>query len=265
MSAPAKCPGCGTKLQPDWESCPNCPMSFLDAAPEKSAFQNDSFRSIGMPMLFFGGLAFVIWTMGQFFWRTAVEGTKTVAIDARLPVTSIVKGGGVVPSDSRGIQALVDEQRAGKREPVGEAPPPADEGPGTISIMPDESARKSKAVTEWRMRGAIYDLVTLNPVPNVTLNFIDNETNSRAQIQTDTRGRYRTVLPPLTGCGYIVTIAKDGYQKSYLDPGTEGVREMSLERRSEISKELAALVAEPAMIEPNSDAPLQTDFYLAPK
>lgn len=238
-------------------------MSFLDAAPEKSAFQNDSFRSIGMPMMFFGGLALFIWWMGQYFWRTAVEGSKIVAADTKAPISSPVTGSAIVPSDSRGIQALVDAQRTGNREPKGEMPP-ADEGPGTISVMPSE-ARRTKTISEWKLRGAIYDLLTLKPVPSVTMVFIDNETNSRAQILTDTHGRYRTVLPPLAGRGYLVTLSKSGYAKSYLNPGTEGVPEMSLERRTEIAKELSSQLAEPAMVEPNSDAPLMTDFHIAPQ
>lgn len=265
MSAPAKCPLCGTKLQPDWESCPNCPMSFQDAPPEKTALQNDTFRSFGIPILFFGALAFLIWTFSQYMWRTAEQGTKE-SVQVLKP---LAKGGGVVPSDSAGIQGLVNEQRTGRYDPTGQDPlpetkPAEEEGPGIVSVMPEKGARP-KAVTEWRMRGVIYDLITLKPVPGVHMIFTDNETNSRAQIKTDEQGRYRAVLPALQGRGYLVSLSKTGYQKSYLDPGTEGVADMPLERRAEIVKELSSLIAEPAALEPNGDTPLVTDFHMAPR
>lgn len=268
MSAPAKCPLCGTKLQPDWESCPNCPMSFLDAPPEKTAFQNDNFRTFGLPIIFFGGFAYALWAFSQYMWRTAEKGTETVSTLAKTMTGSpSPKGGGVVPSDSAGLQGLVSEQGTGKYDPTGtEAQKSSveDEGPGTISIMPEKGV-KSKVLAEWKMRGVIYDLITLKPVPGVHMIFTDNVTNSRAQIKTDDEGRYRVILPTLPGRGYLVTLSKTGYEKSYLDPGTESVDAMPLERRKEIAKELSSLIAEPASLQPNSDSPLVTDFHMAPK
>lgn len=272
MSAPAQCPLCGTKLQPDWESCPSCPMSFLDAPPEKTALQNDNFRNFGIPILFFGGLAYGIWAFSQYMWRTAEQGTKAVsgALSPTANSPTIIKGGGVVPSDSAGIQALVDELRVernhpGNADPVPDAAKTAEEeGPGIVSIMAEKGDRP-KAVFEWKMRGVVYDLLTLQPVPGVHLIFTDNMTNSRAQIMTDPQGRYRAILPALAGRGYLVSLSKTGYLKSYLDPGTEGVADMTIERRAEIAKELSSMIAEPASLQPNSDTPLVTDFHIAPK
>ena len=270
MSAPAKCPLCGTKLQPDWESCPNCPMSFGDAPPEKSALQSDNFRNFGLPIILFGGLAYFIWAMAQYMWHTAEEGTKTVSTIVKPAVSGLpdVKGAGVVPVNSRAIQGLVNEQVTGKFDPTGnvavQRKETEDEGPGTISIMADKGA-KDKIVREWKMRGVIYDLITLKPVPGVRMLFIDNQTNARAEIQSDAQGRYRAILPSLSGRGYIVTLSKPGYEKTYLDPGTENVADMPLARRKEIVKELSSLIGEPASLQPNSDTPLVTDFHIAPK
>lgn len=271
MSAPANCPLCGTKLQPDWESCPSCPMSFLDAPPEKTALQNDNFRNFGIPILFFGGLAYGLWAFSEYMWRTAEQGTKAVAgaLSPTANSPTIIKGGGIVPSDSAGIQGLVNEQRTGVYDPTGADPlpeavkPPVEEGPGLISIMPEKGDRP-KAVFEWRMRGVVYDLITLKPVPGAHLIFTDNTTNSRAQILTDSKGRYRAVLPSLAGRGYLVSLSKAGYLKSYLNPGTEGVADLPLERRRELVQELSSLIAEPYEVHPNSDEPLVTDFHIAP-
>lgn len=285
MSAPAQCPSCGTKLQPDWEACPNCPMSFLDRPPEKGPLQSDAFRNYGIPLLLFGGLAYAVWSFSQFMWRTAEAGKPmapsvsngaTIEAAAAAGALSGGKRGAVAASDSRSLQEIVDN--LGKEPlpspspdlaspPAEAAPAPAaedeGEGQGTVSVM--TTGAPAKSVAEWRMRGTIYDLVTLRPIPGVRMTFTDNKTNSRAHILADAQGRYRTVLPALPGRGYLVTLAKSGYEKTYLDPGTEGVAEMPLERRRELAKELATLIAEPASLQPNSDTPLVTDFHLAPK
>lgn len=275
MSAPAKCPGCGTKLQPDWESCPNCPMSFLEAPPEKTAFQNDNFRNFGMPLIFFGGFAIAIWTFSQYMWRTASEGTKTVAFTTKTadPIAGY-KSGGVVPSDSAGIQGLVNEQRTGKSAAKGAAHTAQsqkgaqdNEGSGTISVMPENGgpAAKTKGGSEWKIRGVIYDLITLKPIPGVHMVFTDNTTSQRVQIDADTQGRYRALLPLLVGRGYVVTMSKPGYKPTYMDPGIEGVSRLPIERRWELVRDLSSLISQPYLFEPDSGAPLVIDFYLPPQ
>ncbi|MEQ1919964.1 MAG: carboxypeptidase-like regulatory domain-containing protein [Elusimicrobiota bacterium] len=225
----------------------------MDAPPEKTAFQNDTFRSVGMPVLFFVGFAFFIWSLGQYLWRTAEEGVKTVSAGIKPAVAGASSQGGAdAPQSSAPFVPTESEAPA---EP---------EGPGTVSIMASEPP-KTQIVREWKMRGTIYDLITLSPVPSAQLTFTDNDTNARALIQADSRGRYRAILPSLAGRGYVVTLAKPGYAKSYLDPGTEGVASMPLERRKEIVKELSSLISEPSTIEPNSGAPLVTNFYIAPQ
>lgn len=275
MPAPAKCPGCGTKLQPDWESCPNCPLSFADAPPERGALQNENFRSFGMPMLFFGGLAFAMWSFSQFMWRTAEENAAAYETNAKnavspKPATSSKLAAGVVPVDSKAIQGLVNEQVTGIYDPEGKLPEkkaaPAETGPGIVSITPAGTSSRA-VVREWKMRGTIYDLVTLKPVPDVHMIFTDNATNSRAQIKTDGMGRYKVILPPLTNPdrGYLVALSKSGYEKTYLNPGTEGVAEKTEEERRSLARELSTLIADPASLQPGSEDPLITDFHMAPK
>lgn len=268
MSAPAACPLCATKLQPDWESCPNCPMSFRDASPEKAALQSDGFRNFGVPIILFGGIAFALWTGSQFMWRTAEQSVHTtVAVNKKIPTGNPLFASGSV---SANIQGIVDEQaaaqsgRSDRLPPAGSPMMDEEEGPGTVSIMPDKGP-KAKVVKEWKMRGVIYDLITLQPVPGVHMIFTDNDTNSRAQILTDSSGRYRAILPTLAGRGYLITLSKTGYSNSYLNPGTEGVAEMPLARREELVKELSSVIGESYSLQPNSDTPLVTDFHMAPK
>ncbi|PIR19716.1 MAG: hypothetical protein COV48_00445 [Elusimicrobia bacterium CG11_big_fil_rev_8_21_14_0_20_64_6] len=258
MSAPAQCPLCNTRLEPDWESCPNCPMSFTERSPDKTTLQSDGFRSFGVPILIFGGLAYGLWTASQYLWRSAQEGAKTVHVIKKpaQEVSSPVPGPEFLPEGAEENKG----QGAAGTEP-GSRPSRA---PGTISVMPvDRTGGKSDG--EWKMRGVIYDLITLEPVPGVHMIFLDNLTNSRAQIVTDAQGRYRAVLPSLPGRGYFISLSKTGYEKSYLNPGTEGVSEMPLEQRKELAHDLATLIAEPAALQPNGDTPLVTDFHMAPR
>lgn len=251
-TAPPKCPMCGTALQPEMEGCPNCPMSFQDAPPEKGAFQNDTFRNFGIPFMIFGGLAWGLWWFSQFMWRTAEEGTQTVS--TALKNTAATGSPTTPPTGRLTIPAA----------PLADEEPPAEAEAPVVSIMPERKA-PTKAAVEWRMRGVIYDLITLKPVPGVHMIFTDNVTNSKAQIKTDSEGRYRVMLPSLPGRGYLVSLSNPGYEKAYLDPGTEGVQEMTLDRRTEIVKELSSLIGEPASLQPNGDTPLITDFHMAPK
>ncbi len=252
MSAPAKCPGCAAKLQPEWDACPNCPMSFADAPSEKGAFQNDSWRRLGLPIIFFAGLGLAVWTFGEYLWKTAVDSTETVSVGKETVDR---------PAEGRVVRGLHGDARSPVDAPALEEPA------GSVSVVPEvaEVAPQRKAVvTEWRMRGAIYDLITLKPVPGVNMIFTDNETNSRVQIQTDELGRYRAILPPLAGRGYLVTLSKPDYEKSYLNSGAKGVGQMTLARRKKLAKELSSSIVEPALLEPRSAAPLVTDFHLAP-
>ncbi len=192
-------------------------MFFIDAPPQKTLLQNDTFLTFGPPIILFGGFACFIWALGQYMWRTAEEGTKTIpAIVKTVPAVQLpFVGAGVAPLDNRPLSN-------------------AEDGPGIISIMP-QPGKKRKVVGEWTMRGVIYDLITLKPIPGAHMIFTDNVTNSRAQIQIDARGRYRVTLPSLTGRGYLVTLSKTGYLKSYLN------------------------------LQPHSYTPLVTDFHMAPK
>lgn len=280
MPAPAKCPGCGTRLLPDWESCPNCPLSFGDGPPEKGAFQNENFRNYGLPMLFFGGLAFLLWQFSQFMWTTAEKNSESydtrkkvaeAVVDPKLQRAKV--GAGVVPVDSKAIQGLVNEQVTGVYDPDGDAPPeerkpavPEETGPGIVSITPTPGKNR-RVVREWKLRGRIYDLVTLKPIPDVHMIFTDNATNSKAQIVTDHQGFYKVVLPPLTepARGYLVELSKGGYEKAYLNPGTDGVSEKPVEERKQMARELATLILEPYPVHPASEDPLVTDFHMAPK
>lgn len=289
MPPPSTCPSCGTKLAHEAESCPNCPWSWREEAPQQSALQSDGFRNKIMPVLIFAGIGIFIWKMGAFFFAQVEENNRQTAgeeaRDRKAALAAHGVKGGQDPNEvaraiangsqddldrvTKGAQAGVDAGRtASVGSPTATEAAQADEetGSGSISIVSDKAANPApKRATEWKLRGVVYDLVSLKPVPGATLTLTDNQTNARAQTVTDSQGRYRIILPPLDGRGYLVAIAKPGYEKTYLNPGTEGVADMDQARREELARELATTISEPASLEPPSDAPFPTNFHLAPK
>ena len=135
------------------------------------------------------------------------------------------------------------------------------------SAEPERPSAPAKALTEWKLRGTIYDLTTLKPLSGCALIFSDEETNRAIRTRSDLTGTYRTIVPPLEGGkGYAVAVEKNGYSSNYLDPGTEGVRQMGAAQRKSMARDLAStLSAAPATVESVSEKPLVTDFYLAPR
>ena len=285
MPAPAKCPGCGTKLQPDWENCPNCPMSFPDLEePSNSPLRNSPHRDVIRPGLFLLALGLGFWWMLGALWRIGEESSKTVVVD---------KQGNERVIEGDTIKAVLDGQLANPGEAkttldkfhetaVGRASAPAagdpgaaasgtgtasasdeGEGQGTISVVTSKAAPARRA-REWKLRGTVFDLVTLQPIPGCTLVFQDVETNARIETRANAKGEYRTIVPPLEGRGYLVEIVKKGYAATHLQPGLQDPRELGEPERRAMAADLSASIAPPSTVQPVGEAPLVTDFYLPP-
>ncbi len=189
-------------------------------------------------MLFLAALGGAVWTMASSLWDLAVSNPESVlmkTINSELALSSKSAPGPVAEplSAARAIAAETEE--------------------------PEEAAARG-----WHLRGVVYDLLTLKPLPGCAMTFTDPVGHGREHCATDARGRYRIVLPPLSGRGYQVAIGKSGYAINYLNPATEGVAEMAAESRSELAKDLAKTAAEPASLQPYDKSQFVTDFHLAP-
>ena len=192
-----------------------------------------------LPLLFFGALGGVVWTIAASLWDLAQgssTGVLTKAINSEL--------------DSRFKLAPEPETEA-----VGAAPSAAAAEPEE----PDEASARG-----WHLRGVVYDLLTLKPMSGCAMTFTDPVGHSQEHGTTDARGRYRIVLPPLSGRGYLVAIEKSGYAKNYLNPATEDVAQMPAESRAELAHDLAKTAAETASLQPYDERPFVTNFHLAP-
>ena len=269
MATPPYCPSCFTKLEPHMLACPNCPMSFPeDDGPvgATNPLKQSRYYQFLMPALFFAALGGTVWWLASGLFRLGEEGANTpqLKFNSERPMGT---PGGPPPAGSSYPKETPHSDQPGSGtvsvSPVEDAPPS-----GTVSVgVPDEPPPKpKKAIKEWKLRGQVFDLTTLKPLAGCQLTFTDPETNQNIVTRTNSEGRYRAIVPPLSDRGYTVTAAKNGYSPNYLDPGTEGVPAMSAAQRKDLAKGLSAtLTASPASIQAISAAPLVTDFYLAPR
>lgn len=267
---PDKCPGCGAKLRPEMLACPNCPMSFPeDDGPTGATnpLKQSRYYQFLFPVLFFGAIGAIVWYLGAGLMHLGYANSE---IENGNLFGGSAKPVAAPPPPFRESSASDDKSSDDK---------PADDG-GMVSIVhvdddasapsrgqaPERRAPPPEIVTEWKLRGTVYDLTTLKPLAGVELTFADEATNRSIKTRTDAAGRYRAIVPPLDGRGYAVATAKNGYAPNYLDPGTEGVQEKAAAERKTIARDLASsLGAAPATIESVSSKPLVTDFYLAPR
>ncbi|OGR97281.1 MAG: hypothetical protein A2V88_17600 [Elusimicrobia bacterium RBG_16_66_12] len=254
---PQTCPGCGTKLEPEMLACPNCPMSFPEDEPTSGVHplrQTKAYAFL-MPALFFaavlGGvlyLAFGLFRLGE---QNAVPEPSPIFRDRASTTTASAD------SSPTGYSAAApEEEPAAGEEPAAVA----------VSIVAQEPEKKRRRVKEWRLRGHVYDLSTLRPVPGCALVFVDDQAGRRVETRSRDDGSYRVVAAPLPDRGYSASLSKQGYSPAYLNPGTEGVPQMPAAQRNELSKELSVtLTFTPYSVQAYDEQPLVTDFYLAPR
>ena len=244
---PEKCPGCGAKLRPDMTACPNCPMSFPeDDAPTGIgySFKQSRYHLLISAVLFLGAVGAAVWYLSTGLLRLGMANNQLEKGNLYGEKTTAA-----VPASASGGNAQLSE------------PKPADDE-GLVVLT-----RAGKAPTEWKLRGAVYDLATLKPLTGCEILFTDEGENRSIRTRTDSSGRYRALVPPASGGnGYSVSIKKEGYSRHYLDSGTENVREMDDGQRLKMARDLSTtLMAQPAAVQSESEKPLVTDFYLAPR
>ena len=237
MAAKTKtCPGCGSKLAAELENCPNCPYSWPDESRvPKSRHGGQSAGPLMLVAIYF--------LCGFGIWKALSFVTDSRTGDAMMGETR-AKGPPPAPSPELPVPVAL--------------PPPVEEE--DITIAPERAD-----VREWRLRGVVYDLVTLKPVGKAAVTLQDPDTDRRLETMTDSRGRYRVTVPSLKRHGYNVILRHPDYAPSYLNPGAEGVAQKSEHERAELASELARSLSEPYTVHPYGSQPLVTDFFLAPR
>jgi hypothetical protein len=293
MAKTKTCPACRTKVDAEEQHCPNCPHSFF----EEEGVQHHRKGRSKAPYLWLVVLAaavFGAWRLLNFVIKFASPDDDHYAgnpfqqaVDSAKASTSPVAGASANPAaraeDEQTREAVTRALASGrvKLAPAGSsleaaaAPGPAaslsvspaadddgSDGSGTVAI--GRAARAEAPAKEWRLRGAVFDLITLQPVAHATLVLKDAELNRRFELVTGADGRYRTTVPSLPNRGYAVSVEAPDYAQTYLNPGTDGVREKGLDERREIAQELTHALDAPYTVQGLGRRPVETDFYLAP-
>lgn len=162
------------------------------------------------------------------------------------------------------------------REQHREVPEPVD--PDDVDRTPDDSPilitqtgvqdppRRRGGPTaskEWRMRGAIFDLVTGDPVKSADVVFMDAKTGRRFATGTDAQGRYRATLP-VTEEGYDLNIRHPRYEPKYFEDGIPSYRELAVEQRQSAASDLMRILQTKELIVGVGGAVIERDFVVIP-
>jgi hypothetical protein len=281
---PERCPGCGAKLEPEARDCPNCPMSFPedDGPSEGNPLKNTGWYRFLPPLLLFGGIAAVVWSVAMGLFSLGEDNAKELDRMGLLPyastaaVTAAVEHGdadAVVAGQARAQSASDAKKAAASDDGNGSGmisiSEEDDGGPGEAPQAPPPApaAPQPKPASEWRLRGTVYDLTTLKPLSGCLITFTDPQGSGRpVRTRTDAAGRYRVLVAALPD-GYAAALSKTGFSPSYLNQQTESVKAMPADQRLGLARRLAAtLGAAPLVVAGNPDGSVTvTDFYLAPR
>ncbi|HVA66949.1 MAG TPA: hypothetical protein VNK24_08490 [Elusimicrobiota bacterium] len=258
---PDRCPACKKPVPPGALACPYCPMSFEtdeDAERERATRISPLIKLTAwiamLAVLGWGGwnaLSFVL-----NYGSSNVAGSDLFGLsgDASQP------GGAPQPQAEKypwdGVHT-----RTTHLKPQG-IYSGGDEGDAVTVITPRNAPTEHSG---WIFEGSVFDLETLRPVAGAELAFSSKISGRTFHTKTDRKGRYGLHVPFLRGSAfYTVRILRKGYARSYLDPQTQGVMYMPLDKRRRLSRTLNGSLLGPYPLQGLAARPLQVDFYLAP-
>lgn len=262
-----RCPSCKNPVPPGAEDCPHCPMSFRTPMIDQHRQRGLAAltRHPAVPLASALVAAWFGWLGLRWVLNDAIADapndtvTRAFSVNARL--------------EAQTRAARTGEQPAGPGAPAGPRAPISADRPDearpeeSVTVVADHGPRapRERPVTEWRLRGTVYDLISLKPVAGCRVTFADTNTGARVETSTDDGGQYRAVLVPLSRGGYAVTLQHPDFAPSYLNPGVEGVAGLGEAKRKSMAAELSHSIEEPYLVQPMSARPLVTDFYVAPR
>lgn len=248
MSAKTKrCPRCKGEAPVDAPHCPHCPYSWPeeDEAPGVSRSLTPSWSPVPLVLLLaaagLGAIGWLIVVRKGDVIEPPPQAPSSVLYAPRKPITT---------------------QREPEPEPA--APAGRDTEAEARFVREQVGLEDEPEVKEWRLRGTVFDLTTLAPLPRCLVVVTQASTGAKFETMTDASGRYRLLVPALQRDSYQVKLQAAGYSRSYLNPEVENVSRMSEAKRRELASELAATFLPPYELT-GSAQPLITDFYLAPE
>ncbi|PCI34945.1 MAG: hypothetical protein COB53_11510 [Elusimicrobia bacterium] len=117
--------------------------------------------------------------------------------------------------------------------------------------------------SDFRVKGAVYDLYTMEPIGEVDIVFSDLKSGKKLSTVTDDSGVFRAHLP-INGKGYSLRIRHTNYSPKYLEDGTPSLKDMSNDQRRSEGAELLRTMAKVTSFNAIRKRVIKRDFMLVP-
>ena len=287
-----RCPACETEMDPTETSCPVCMrgrtrhemMQGLQA-PKKQA---RSRRRLVLGLLALAGAGIAAWQFrgelarrrpapvpvpAQEEAKAAPESAPAVSTETAsappaagaAPETAIV----ATPKPDEAFLADLRSQLAKSPPAAGREPQaPAGEPPQKVfrnegdedystryegGDSPAEPAAPAAPVEgDWTIRGKVYELISLKPVPRARVVFSSKLTGKDHATRTDAKGAFTLKIPKLAESGYEIGFSAPGYRPDWLEEPDTPYSKQSLARCEEAAYQLgsSAILHVPYMPDP---------------
>lgn len=235
----AECPSCGTEMDVKSESCPVCLRKrtrqeiFAGMRGERPSKPGGGSRGRA---LLYGGIGMLA------IAYVVMKGPAKPKRPAAPPP----------PPESRNPQAPTPTP---SQEPPQRLAPQPGPTKNWEPPVPDSLVPKKEPASHWTIRGKVFDLLSLKPVPDTAVAFQDTSSGALFKTRSDAEGGYRVVVPKLGGAAYQVTARKRGYKPDHLDDSEPSF----MVRDSAARREAAAEMERSAVLHVPLSPPLESD------
>jgi hypothetical protein len=158
-----------------------------------------------------------------------------------------------LPGDSSIIVSAVDSGLGSQGSDLG--------GSFDIPTTADDTPEYGK---DFRVKGTVYDLFTMQPVGEADIVFSDLKTGQQLKTVTDDSGVFRAHLP-INGKGYSLKIRKSGYEPKYLEDSSPSFKTMSDGQRKSQAAEWLRATAGQSSFNAMRKSLIKRDFALVPR
>jgi hypothetical protein len=152
---------------------------------------------------------------------------------------------------------LLPRQEPKKISPPGSASP--------YEEIPSEDSN-SALPEKWIISGAVYDLITLQPVSGAVLIFEEVALNRHYEAKSKPNGLFSAELPEPTMEGYALKVRYPGYvSRAFLEDsfGSQRLQSLSKAKRIQLGRDFVRTIAPSKPVTPQGDEPVI--LFLVPR
>jgi hypothetical protein len=263
------CPGCRTALGPEITVCPICtrPRSKYEITRAYATLRAEQARRRKRPYII-GGWVLAATAVGWlgFKFRAPLSAAAAAAhARYRRFVDEATDPKHLSPAAARETASTPEQEPAGP--PIAaassaDAPPPpgavpaaapppgvgAVRSPSANGAAPSGVAAPARPKvtgdlpvsvldpgTQWALRGWVYDLMTLKPVPSASFVVRGPNGGLFASFASDPDGRYLVILPRVEDGGYTILSSQPGYAAPVYDESDIPYAQLSASERRELT------------------------------